>query len=241
VLRRAFNLARQSTPPRIMKAPRVPALKENNVRKGFFEWTDFEKLRDALPAEVRPVVTFAFHTGCRKTEILSLRWEQVDLLERIVRLNPGETKNDEARMLPLSNELYTTLSFQRQIRDQRFPDCPWVFFRNGQQIRSIQDAWQTACERCRLVDAGGRPIKLFHDFRRSGVRNLIRAGVPERIAMAISGHKTRSVFDRYNIVSESDLKEAARRLDAYLDTRKWASSQESAHKAHTNTPNPPVI
>jgi hypothetical protein len=107
---------------------------------------------------------------------------------------------------------------QRSIRD---PTCPWVFFRDGGvQVRSFRDAWHTACAAAGLVFDKDKPYHRFHDLRRSGVRNLIRAGVPEVVAMRISGHKTRSIFDRYNIVSERDLQEAAQKLDAYMKSQR---------------------
>jgi integrase len=219
LLRRAFNLDKRASPPKVVTVPVIPKLAENNARKGFFEHDAFVAVRRELPDEVRPVVTFAYYTGCRKGEILGLRWDQVDLAERVVKLDPGETKNDEGRTIFLTPDLYEVLALQKATRDQLFPKSLWVFSRLGDRILDFRWSWNEACKRAGLVDAAGEPDKLFHDLRRTGVRNLIRAGVPERVAMAISGHKTRAVFDRYNIVSESDLKDAARRLREYLTAK----------------------
>jgi integrase len=174
-------------------------------------------MRAALPEYLRAALTFAYYTGCRRGEILALQWSQVDLKERVVRLEPGTTKNDEARNLPLTTELYETLAMQRSIRDTKFPACPWVFFNaSGGKIGRFQRSWKSACKTAGLSPEEGEPDRLFHDLRRSGVRNLIRAGVPEAVAMRIGGHKTRSVFERYNIVSERDLHEAAHKLETYV-------------------------
>lgn len=198
ILKRSLNLGRKHTPPKVLRVPHVPMLEENNVRKGFFEHHQYVRLLEALPSEIRPVLTFAYCTGCRKGEILSLRWTQVNLDERFIRLEPGTTKNDEPRVIPLTNELYNVLISQKAIHDRDCPSCPYVFFRDGERILDFRGAWEQACREAQLWegdDKTGKPARLFHDLRRTGVRNLMRAGVPERIAMAISGHKTRSVFD----------------------------------------------
>jgi integrase len=158
------------------------------------------------------VVTFAYYTGWRKQEILSLKWNQIDLNARTVRLDPGTTKNGAGRIVVLDGELLETIQSQWERRKvAEIPGqsptllCPHVFHRGGNPIRDFRKAWANARK------ATGLGAKMLHDFRRTAVRNMVRAGVHERIAMSISGHKTRSVFDRYNIVSEEDLKEAARR------------------------------
>jgi integrase len=186
-------------------------LAENNVRTGFFDRESFDALRRHLPEAVQPVVTFAYVTGWRiKSEILPLQWRQVDLDAGTVRLDPGTTKNGEGRVIHLTTELRTVLEAQWAITDeyQRKHEkiCAWVFHRNGKQILTIRRCWDTAAK------AAGCPGRIPHDLRRTAVRNLVRAGVPERVSMQLTGHKTRSVFERYNIVSDTDLIEAARKL-----------------------------
>ncbi|MEN6536773.1 MAG: hypothetical protein ABFD60_09175 [Bryobacteraceae bacterium] len=129
--------------------------------------------------------------------------------------------------------MYNTLAMQRAIRDEKFSGTPWVFFRyaTGERLQNLREAWEAACYRAGLWNGDektGRPAKLFHDLCRTGLRNLVRTGAPETVAMKISGHKTRSVFGRYNIVSESDLKEAAKRLGEYM-----AKKSEAERNRHT--------
>jgi len=219
-LKRMFHLGQQSTPPKVAQVPYVPMLKERNARKGFFEHGEFLALREALPEYLKPVVSFAYYTGWRLREILGLTWPKVDLKAGTVRLDPGESKNEEARTLYLNEELAEAL---RGLQARRRLGCPYVFHREGKRIKDPRGAWESACKAAGLWgfdEKKGRnaPTRIFHDFRRTAVRNLVRAGVPERVAMAISGHKTRAVFERYNIVSGEDLKEAARKQAAYLQS-----------------------
>jgi integrase len=211
-LKRMFNLAARMTPPKVERVPYIPMLRECNVRKGFFDHEEYQALHGELPIHVKPVLTFGYYTGARLGEILALRWHQVDLRERTVILEPGTTKNDQPRTIPLADEVRNALAVQKAIRDTRYPECEYVFSRSGRRIYSFYVAWKSACKRAGIAG------KLFHDLRRTAVRNMVRAGVPERVAMAISGHKTRSVFDRYNIVAERDLHDAARRLQAHIIT-----------------------
>ncbi len=235
ILRRALNLGRQCTPPKIQQVPYIPKLETNNVRKGFFEHEEYLAIREALPEHYRPILTFAYYTGCRKGEILKLQWSQVDLDERVVRLEVGETKNDEGRILPMAPELHSILVMQSERRRVECPTCPWVFFlEDGDRVHKMHNAWVAACKKAGFWDAEAeKPTRLFHDLRRTGVRNLVRAGAPEVVAMRISGHKTRAVFDRYNIVSESDLKEAARKLGEYI-AAKDKEAEEAAKKRAEN-------
>ena len=125
----------------------------------------------------------------------------------------------------------------KEVRDREYPTCPWVVHLKGQQVVSFDHGWTALMKRLSM------PGVLFHDLRRTGLRNLVRAGVPETVAMKISGHKTRSVFDRYNITSEEDLKEAATRLDAYIQ-RKMVTlpvTLEGAPSPHDANPDAQLI
>jgi integrase len=236
LLRRAFNLGFQAEPRLVAIIPRIPRFAERNVRKGFFDHEHFIRLRAALPEHLRPVITFAYSTGMRKGEILGLHWTQVDFQAKVVRLEPGETKNREARIAPMIGEVREMLAIQKQHRDQFYPACSYVFSRYGKQIRNFYSAWEEASKRAGLTDGNGKPEKLFHDLRRTGVRNLVRAGVPERVAMAISGHRTRSVFDRYNIVNEKDVLAAGESLEAYFGRQNKDKSRTTDENSASDVP-----
>ena len=213
LLKRMYTLAIQAG--KLLTRPHVPMLAENNVRTGFFEREQFDSVIGHLPEPVRAVVRFAYITGWRiPSEVLTLQWRQVDLDVGTVRLDPGTTKSGEGRVIHLTGDLRALLESQRAITDayqrERQRICPWLFHRNGKQIRNFRIAWQTAC---RLA---GCPGRIPHDLRRTAVRNFVRAGVSEHVAMKLSGHKTASVFRRYDVVSDADLAEAAQKLDRAL-------------------------
>lgn len=216
-LKKMFHLGKKAR--KVNEIPYIPMLKENNVRKGFFEYEEYMGLLDALPPYLKPLVTFGYLTGWRVSEIRSLTWNRVDLKEGTVTVD--NTKNEDSRTLYMEEEL---IELMRTLHTQRRLGCPYVFNRDGQQIKDFRAAWKNACVKAGLFqivknEKGNEmkiPTKIFHDLRRTGVRDMVRSGIPERVVMSISGHKTRSVFDRYNIVSDTDLKNAARSRQKHL-------------------------
>jgi len=204
-LRRMYNLALQAE--KIIRKPYIPTLKLHNARQGFFEAWEFAKILPKLPEELRAPIIFAYWTGWRlKDEVFQITWQQIDLEAGTVRLEVNTTKNDDGRLFFLPSDLRALLEQQWADHLSHWPDCLFVFHRNGKRIKDIRGSWQRACKESEIV------AKIPHDFRRTAVRNMVRAGIPERVAMQICGHKTRSVFDRYHIVSEGDLREAAQKL-----------------------------
>jgi len=256
-LRRMLNLGAKQTPPKVNRVPYIPMLKENNIRKGFFEHSGFIALRDALPEYLKPFVTFGYKVGWRDQEIVSLQWSNVDLQNGIVTLKAGETKNDDARTVYLDDELKSLFQQQWENRKRNRKLTPFVFPNKDTSgmIVNFRKAWNTACRKAGLGYGYVVSVKyvkkweskfssgpIFHDFRRTAVRNMVRSGIPERVAMMISGHKTRSVFDRYNIVSDADLKAAATKQQVYLESQMGTISGTiadfNAKKGQPKTVNP---
>ncbi len=213
-LRRMLNLGAKQDPPKVLHVPMIPRLKKEQIRTGFFEHEEFLALRGALPNHQKVPLSLGYWTGMRRGEILTLRWEQVDLERGLLRLDPGTTKTGEGRVVPMVGDLPAVLTQWRLLTLKQWPACPWVCHYQGQRLTRLTRAWDRAARRV------GLDGKLFHDLRRTAIRNMVRAGVSERVAMTISGHKTRSVFDRYDIVSERDLHEAAARVTAHFDALK---------------------
>jgi integrase len=210
VLSRAFTLALQSE--RVATKPYFPRLTESAPRSGFFERDQLEAILRHLPDYVQPPVRFMYETGWRKREVLDLKWKNVDFKAGEVRLEPGTTKTGEGRVFPFTAALRQLLENQRE-RVRRFNYehgvvVPLVFPHEGRRIWTLWRCWGTATRKTGL--AGRVP----HDFRRTACRNLIRAGVPEKVAMQMVGWRSRKMLDRYHIVSEGDLREAAKKLDA---------------------------
>ncbi len=210
MLKRMFVLSCKLIPVR----PIFPTLRLDNIRKGFFEEAEFLKLMGQIDLDLQPVMEFAYLTGWRiKSEILPLKWGiNVDFVAGEVRLEPGTTKNGDGRIFPFSvlPELAAMLERQRyhtqQLEKEMHKIIPWVFHRQGIRIRDFRGAWRKA------VKAAGIPGKIPHDFRRTAVRNLERAGVPRSVAMKLMGHKTESVYRRYAIVAKQDLIDGLKRL-----------------------------
>ena len=214
-LKRMLNLGAQCTPPKVDRVPHITMLRENNARKGFFEHGEFLALHDNLPNYLKGLVTFGYKTGWRVSEIINLTWNQVDRKNGIVTLDRGTTKNGEGRTVYLDEELQKVFHDQWDRRKKLANLLPYVFLNKDgtDKIKDFRGAWNRACRDAEI----GK--KLFHDLRRTAVRNMVRAGIPERVAMMVSGHKTRSVFERYNIVNDTDLREAALRQEAYLNSQ----------------------
>jgi integrase len=218
-LKRMFTLAVQGG--KLVTRPYIPLLHESNVRQGFFEPAQFTSMTHHLPVHMRAVAEFAYITGWRTpSEILPLEWRQVDMKAGEVRLDAGTTKNGEGRVFPFTTELRRILDDQQHVANTVARETGTIVrhvfcYTTGQKTGNgiTEGGFNKAWRKARL--AAGCPGRIPHDFRRTAVRNLVRAAVPERVAMQLTGHKTRAVFERYNIVSPGDLRDAARRLDAF--------------------------
>lgn len=211
-LRRMLKLAYEDG--KIQSVPKIRFLKEPPARKGFLEQEKFEELVALLPTHLRPLIMFLYYCGVRVNEARQIEWTQVSLDARLIRLEEEQTKGEEARVVPLPSVLVALL------RDVE-PKSGRVF-----DSENLRTEWEKACAACGLGKRTKMEPKhekgfvyykysglLIHDLRRSAVRNLRKAGVPETVIMKITGHKTAEVFRRYNIVSTDDVSAAMRSLE----------------------------
>jgi len=207
LLKRMFRLGMQATPARVLRVPAFPKLSENNVRKGFLEDAQYRKLVDSYPKLwFRAMVECGRTYGWRVSELKNLRVHQIDLAQRVIRLEPGTTKNGEGREVVMTGAVYNLLSACAASKDKN----DHLFTRQGgKPVRDFRGTWRQAC------DFAGVPGLLFHDLRRTAARNLRRAGIAEGIIQRIGGWKTRSVFERYAIVTRTDIADAMLKLEAH--------------------------
>ena len=203
-------------------------LRENPPRQGFFEHPEYLAVRAHLPAPWQDILDLAYYSGWRKHEILGLTWDEIDEAGGVIRLSPARSKTLVGRILPISQPIAEALARRRARRD---PDSLLVFHRDGIPVRRWRTAWRTACQ------AAGVPTRFLHDCRRTAARNLIRANVPERVAMLLTGHKSRAIFDRYNIIHEQELLDAGDQLVAYLAQE--AQAVPARRRPHTAGPAAP--
>ena len=230
-LKRMYRLGHQSTPPKVFRLPNFPKLKENNIRKGFLDDAQFRKLVEGAELWFRALVECGRTYGWRVSELLSMRVGQVDLAQRVIRLEPGTTKNNEGREVVMTDAVYNLLS---ACVIGKSADNSVFTRKNGNPVRDFRTTWENACvfagvgtlvcascgstkvsgQRCEKCKAKQTKYSglIFHDLRRTAARNLRRAGISETVIMKIGGWKTRSVFERYAIVNRSDIADAMRML-----------------------------
>jgi integrase len=243
-LRRMFTMAQQEE--KLSHIPFFRMLPEAKPRKGTLPQEQYSLLLAQLPDYLRPVVTIGFRTGMRLGEILNLKWQNVLWMDRIIRLDAGTTKNDEAREIPFGADLEKTL---RERYAKRQEGCDRVCFRFNRKGRAIpignfRKPWWRAC--CQLglgslqpvTDEKGQPVfyprrylhskpkqkvrytgLIFHDLRRSFVTDAEHAGAPRHEVMAITGHKTESVYKRYAIGDREQCRAALDHIEAYRAER----------------------
>ena len=196
-LHAAFRYAANQEPPRLERVLSFPSIKFKNARQIVLEPEEFAAIHRCMAFEgLRGAFALAYIIGWRKGEMFDLTWPMIDRREKVIRL--PESKNDEPRIVPISPEMTRILgdAWQRQVLG-----CPYVFHHKGRQMKRSWSEyhWHLACEKANITD------RKFHDTRRAAVQRLIHAGVPERVAMDISGHKSRTMLDRYAIKSTKSM------------------------------------
>jgi integrase len=245
-LKSALLFEYKKTPSRVVKVPHIPKSGEDNVRSGFLEFDGYEKVLAELPISLKCMFVVAYHIGNRRGALLELKWPQVDFTNGVVRFIRMQNRKPVPMAAPIYGDMSEWLGRQKEFRGEHFPKCEFVFFwypidceidptlkgghggrRNepGSAIKTFYESWRTA------VKDAGFPDLLFHDLRRSAVRNMVeKIGMSEKRAMEISGHKTRSCFERYHIVSLADIQESGAKMDKWMKEQRSGTNKASERK-----------
>lgn len=185
---------------------------DSNARDRVLSTDEFNSLMEALPSHTRAIVATGYYGGMRKGEVLNLTWNHIDMKNRVISLEASETKDREARKIPICDGLHDILeSIPKAIHDNH------VFLFKGKPIKDFRTALRKACR-----DAGipyGRGEKngfVFHDTRHCFNTNMRRSGVPESVIMKITGHSTREMFLRYDTVDSNDTRKAVAQMEGFL-------------------------
>jgi integrase len=212
IVRRGFSLARRKQPPLVHTVPYIPMLEEDNVRQGFIEEPEYRLLLSILPDDLKAAFVLAYHCGNRLGEIRKIEPGQLNLEAGEIRIRQSQAKGKRDRVIPVYGDMYEWLEWQLK----RLPaGCPYLFFRGkGKRIGSHMKGWPEAC-----TEAGLDGL-LFHDLRRSAVRNMDRAGIRREVGMAISGHRTPDVYRRYGIVADEEFREVGEKMAAFRAKQK---------------------
>jgi len=208
-LRRGFKL--MSEAGMISTVPVIKLYAVDNARQGFIDVADFNALLEKIlenrriRPDVRDIIEFLYHAGWRSIEAEAFEWSWID--RNMIRVPKEIAKNKKDRAFPIIGTLIDILERRQKLRRL---DCPYVFHRNGKPIRSFRKAFKAAAKEV------GYDGLLPHDMRRSAIRNFRKAGLSESDGMKLSGHRTRSVYDRYNIFDDRDLAESMNRVQEHL-------------------------
>ena len=194
ILKVALNRAVRHGELQLNPISNVKRLPENNVRTRLLTQKEFNGLLEKCPLHIKPIVMIGYYMGLRLSEIIDLTWSEVDLKKGFIRLIANRTKTDSARSVPIHPEVKAILeTLPRGLRTDR------VFLFDGKPFNEFRRSWKTA-----LKNAGIKDF-VFHDLRHCALNNLRRSGNDFFQIMALSGHKTISVFKRYNLVTEEEL------------------------------------
>ena len=213
VINKAFNNDMVSGETvKVFKRVKKLLRRNSNARDNILTVEQFQRLVNALPHHTKAILATGFYTGMRKGEIVKLTWDKVNLDKRTIQLEATDTKDKEARTIPICNPLMEILkSVPRALHDNH------VFLFKGKPVTDLRTALKTACKSAGIPY--GRFTKggfIFHDLRHSFNTYMRKAGVPESVIMEITGHSTREMFDRYNTIDHEDRREAINRYGVFL-------------------------